>query len=175
MTDFVNPPARPDAGQPSDFAYVVRPGATPLLFRVPVGAPGPGGAALSDATPQPAFGPGGPGASASAARGDHYHPAALPALTPITNTYTASGPVAVTDRLAVLNATATLAMTLAAPTVDGQPMTIKRRGIGGFSLTLTLDDVAGNVLSGTGGSTAPKDVINLIGVLTPTPTWLLSA
>ena len=96
-------------------------------------------------------------------------------LTPITTTYTASGPVAVTDRLAVLSATATLAMTLAAPTVDGQPMTIKRRGIGGFSLTLTLDDVAGKVLSGTGGSTAPKDVINLIGVLTPTPTWLLSA
>ena len=75
------------------------------------------------------------------------------------------GPVAVTDRLAVLNATATLTMTLAAPTVDGQPMTIKRRGIGGFSLTLTLDDVAGKVLSGTGGSTAPKDVINLIGVI----------
>ena len=71
----------------------------------------------------------------------------IPSLTPlpaITTTYTASGAIAPTDNLALVNAAGAVAMTLAAGTVDGRPITIKRYGAGTVTLTANIDGVAGS-------------------------------
>ncbi len=92
-------------------------------------------------------------------------------------TYTAAGPISPLDDRADINVPDGAAMTLAAPTVEGHRINIKRRGTGGFTLTANIDDAPGTTIStGKGSSpTAAKDVINLHSTLVPAPTWLVIA
>ena len=55
----------------------------------------------------------------------------------------ASGTIAVTDNLALVSATATVAMTLAAGGTDGHAVTVKRFGAGAVTLTATIDGASG--------------------------------
>ncbi len=64
-------------------------------------------------------------------------------VTVVSNTYTASGTIAITDNLALVNGTATVAMTLAAGGTDGHALTVKRFGAGAMTLTATIDGTAG--------------------------------
>jgi hypothetical protein len=61
----------------------------------------------------------------------------------VSNTYTASGTIATTDSVALVNAAAPVAMTLAAGSTDGQAVTVKRFGAGAVALTATIDGAVG--------------------------------
>jgi hypothetical protein len=67
-------------------------------------------------------------------------------LTAVSNTYTASGSIAITDNLALVNATAAVAMTLAAGGSDGHAVIVKRFGGGTVTLTATIDGAAGTAI-----------------------------
>jgi|694.fasta_scaffold135816_2 hypothetical protein len=57
----------------------------------------------------------------------------------ITNTYTASGAISPTDRVAVINSASAVTMTLAAGPSDGHSMVIKRFGAGAVTVTAVFD------------------------------------
>lgn len=63
-------------------------------------------------------------------------------LLPVTSTYSASGAIAITDSLAIVNSTDRCDMTLAQGTIDGQRIWIKRLGCGVVTITLNLDNEA---------------------------------
>lgn len=65
---------------------------------------------------------------------------------PISNTYTASGAIAVTDRFALVNSANACAMTLGAGTTDGQTLHVKRLGSGVVTVAGNFDGTAGAVL-----------------------------
>jgi hypothetical protein len=62
----------------------------------------------------------------------------------ITQTYTTSGAIAVTDNLSLVNASSAVSMTLGSCSVDGHPIVIKRYGAGAVTLTASIDGVAGS-------------------------------
>ena len=72
---------------------------------------------------------------------------------PVTNTYTASGAIAPTDHKSLLIcATATCAMTLAAGTIDGYPIIIKRASTSAaVTVTASIDGSSQTITPGTAG------------------------
>ena len=93
------------------------------------------------------------------------------AATPITSTYTTSGAIAITDRLALVNGASAVSMTLAAGATDGQPLIVKRYGAGAVTLTLTLDGAASTPMT-LNSATVPRESLSLLWS-TPLATWLL--
>ena len=73
--------------------------------------------------------------------------------------YTASGAIAVTDALAVVDMTTAATMTLANGTVDGKSIWIKRYGTGAVSLTAKIDKISRTL---TMNDTTAGDVIRLV-------------
>ena len=69
---------------------------------------------------------------------------ARPPLYATTTTYTASGAIAPTDRVADINAASGVTMTLAAGPSDGHSLVIKRLGAGSVTITANLDGAAGS-------------------------------
>ena len=67
-------------------------------------------------------------------------------VTVVSSTYTASGTIAVTDNVALINATSTAAMTLAAGATDGHEVIVKRFGAGMVTLTATIDGTPGTAI-----------------------------
>lgn len=65
----------------------------------------------------------------------------------VTNTYTASGAILVTDNLALINAAGAAAMTLGSGTTDGHLIQIKRYGAGNVTVTANIDGVGGAVIT----------------------------
>lgn len=57
----------------------------------------------------------------------------------VSNIYQATGAIAVSDKLALINAAAAVSMSLAAGSTDGQVLVIKRLGAGAVTLTATID------------------------------------
>ncbi len=88
----------------------------------------------------------------------------------VTQTYTASGAIAVTDNLSLINAGIAVSMTLGSGSVDGHPIVIKRYGAGAVTLTASIDGVAGSraVMS----STTVKESVSLAWS-SALSTWLL--
>lgn len=72
---------------------------------------------------------------------------------PISTTYTATGAIAVTDNLALVNSAGAAAMTLASGTTNGHQLTVKRYGAGTVSITANIDGTGATVvnLNGVGG------------------------
>ena len=91
--------------------------------------------------------------------------------TPVTSTYTASGAIAVTDKLALVNSASAVSMTLAAGATDGQAMIVKRYGVGAVTLALTLDGTASTAMT-LNSAAVPRESLSLIWS-TPLATWLL--
>jgi hypothetical protein len=60
-------------------------------------------------------------------------------LPSVSNIYQATGAIAVSDKLALINAAAAVSMSLAAGSTDGQVLVIKRLGAGAVTLTATID------------------------------------
>ena len=60
----------------------------------------------------------------------------------VTTTYTASGAIATSDSFSLINSATAVAMTVAAGTVDGQPLIINNYGAGTATVTLTLQGVS---------------------------------
>jgi len=95
--------------------------------------------------------------------------ATAPAST-VSNTYTASGAIAVTDNIALVNASAPVAMTLAAGATDGHLLVVKRFGAGAVTLTATID--------GSGGTSVLLDSASIHEAVTlawnaGNATWLI--
>lgn len=67
------------------------------------------------------------------------------AATPVTTTYTASGTIAVSDVVSLVNAVSAAAMTLSAGVVDGHCITVKRLGAGAVSVAATIDGASETV------------------------------
>ncbi len=88
----------------------------------------------------------------------------------VTQTYTASGAIAPTDNLSLVNAAAAVAMTLGSGAVDGHPIVIKRYGAGAVTLTASIDGVAGSRVAMN--STAVKESVSLTWSAA-LATWLL--
>jgi hypothetical protein len=65
----------------------------------------------------------------------------------VTNTYTASGTIAVTDELALIDSSAAVSMSLANGSVDGKIIYIKRYGSGAVTLTADMDGTSGDALT----------------------------
>ncbi len=216
MVDFAAPPVRPDTGQSTDFAYVVRPrnGAAPAaLYQIPVqqgvATPTPvgttpgtvaagddarivGAATAASVTSLSATITLHTATLATKGQANGLAPldaagkvpaANLPAQTGGTATpriitpYTAAGIIAATDDRADVNVPDGTAMFLAAPTVEGHKLTVKRRGAGGFTLKGNFDDVPDVMLTTGSGSavngTSVKDVMNFESTMLPAPTWLV--
>lgn len=91
------------------------------------------------------------------------------AATPVTTTYTASGTIAVSDVLSLVNAASAAAMTLAAGAVDGHCITVKRFGAGTVSVAATIDGASGTVEM---ASSTVKEALSLTWNAANT-TWLL--
>jgi hypothetical protein len=68
---------------------------------------------------------------------------ARPPLYAITTTYTASGAISPTDRVAVINTANAVSMTLASGSSNGQSLLIKRTGSGAVTITANMDGVSG--------------------------------
>jgi hypothetical protein len=58
---------------------------------------------------------------------------------PVSTTYTASGAIAVTDAISLVNAASAVTMTLGAGATDGHVLVVKRFGAGAVTLTGTID------------------------------------
>jgi hypothetical protein len=76
----------------------------------------------------------------------------------VTNTYVASGTIAATDVVALVNAPSAAAMTLGAGTVNGHVITVKRFGAA-MTLTATIDGAAGSTVEMDSASV--KEAISL--------------
>ena len=63
------------------------------------------------------------------------------------NAYTASGVIAPTDTLSLLNGAAALSLTLGSGTGDGQTLLIKNVGAANATITGNIDGTAGNVVT----------------------------
>ncbi len=78
-----------------------------------------------------------------------YPPSTLdltnPGLLNVSNVYTASGAIAVTDVVALINAASAVTMTLAAGSTDGHELIVKRYGAGAVTLTGTIDGAAATI------------------------------
>ena len=72
-------------------------------------------------------------------------------LLPVSQTYTASGAIAITDALSLLDSASAIAMTLANNTVDGYPIVIKNYGAGTATVTANIDGTSGSVVTLTTG------------------------
>lgn len=88
----------------------------------------------------------------------------------VTTTYTASGAIAPTDNLALVNTAAAVSMSLAASTSDGHQLIVKRYGAGALTLTTTLDGVAGTAV--VMNSASLKEAITLAWN-SAAATWLM--
>jgi hypothetical protein len=65
----------------------------------------------------------------------------------VSNVYTASGAIAVSDVVALVNAPAAVTMTLGGGAVDGHVLAVKRFGAGAVSLVATIDGVAATTIA----------------------------
>ena len=128
------------------------------------GATGPAGAAGS-------VGPAGPAGATGPTGATGLTGPSGSAATPITSTYTASGAIAVTDKLALVNSASAVSMTLAAGATDGQPLIVKRYGAGAVTLTLTLDGTVSTAMT-LNSAAVPRESLSLLWS-TPLATWLL--
>jgi hypothetical protein len=80
---------------------------------------------------------------------------------PTSNTYTASGPIALTDQKSVVKGSfGTLAMTLGSGITDGQTIVIKRLGAAIVTLTATIDGVFTTLTLST--ATPPYEALWLV-------------
>jgi hypothetical protein len=112
---------------------------------------------------------GGPGAAPSWVAPGSGGGGSGPPLLPVTNTYTASGTIAPTDGLALVNAASAVAMTLANGTFDGHQLTVKRFGAGAVTLAATIDGAATTIDM---NSASIKESAVLV-MSTANATWLL--
>lgn len=78
----------------------------------------------------------------------------------VTNTYTASGTIAVGDSLALVNAASAASMTLDVGATDGHAIMVKRFGAGAVTLTATIDGGSGASIVMSSGSI--KECVTLI-------------
>ena len=88
----------------------------------------------------------------------------------VTSTYTASGAIAASDNLALVNAAAAVSMTLGSGTTDGHPIVVKRYGAGAVTLSASIDGVAGSRV--VMASTTVKESVSLAWS-SALATWLL--
>lgn len=79
--------------------------------------------------------------------------------TPISHTYTVNGAISPTDRLAIINSSSNLTMTLDVGTTDGHTILIKRYGSGTVTLNAVIDGIASVI---TLNSSSIKEVVELI-------------
>lgn len=94
---------------------------------------------------------------------------ASPPLYAATTTYTASGAITTTDRMAIINAASAVTMTLASGSSNGQSLLIKRVGAGAVTVTASLD---GNSDSIVADSTTIKESV-LLSWSSSLSTWLI--
>ena len=74
------------------------------------------------------------------------------AALPVTNTYVAAGAIAPTDHKSLLNCASSCAMTLAAGTIDGYPIIIKRQtGSAAATVTASIDGSSQTITPGAAG------------------------
>ncbi len=92
------------------------------------------------------------------------------AITTVSNTYTASGALAPTDNISLINAASAVTMTLAAGTADGHVVTVKRFGAGAVTLTASIDGAAGTQI--LMNSASLKEAVTLVWNVA-NATWLL--
>jgi hypothetical protein len=78
---------------------------------------------------------------------------------PISSTYTASGAISTSDRIALVNSASAAAMTLGSGTTNGQVMVIKRYGAGSVTITANLDGVSNSSI--VADSTTIKESVTL--------------
>lgn len=78
----------------------------------------------------------------------------ITSLQPVSNRYTSSGAIAITDALCLFNSASALAMTLASNVADGHRMTFKNIGAGLVTITVSVLDTlaSGTITLVTGGS-----------------------
>lgn len=88
--------------------------------------------------------------------------------TPAT-TYTASGAISTTDRMALINAASAVTMTLAAGSSDGYTLLIKRLGAGAVTVTASLDGLSSSIVA---DSTTIKESVLLVWS-SNLSTWLI--
>ena len=69
----------------------------------------------------------------------------------VSNTYTASGAIAVTDDISIVNASSTTTMTLSSGLQDGHALQVKRMGSGNVVLTANMDGTSQSVTMSTVG------------------------
>ncbi|MCX7382486.1 MAG: right-handed parallel beta-helix repeat-containing protein [Alphaproteobacteria bacterium] len=93
--------------------------------------------------------------------------APLPA---ITASYTASGAIAVTDNVALVNSIAAVSMTLGSGTTDGHPIVIKRYGVGTVTVTANIDGAAGSQVRMNASATKESVTLTWSNALA---TWLM--
>ena len=92
-----------------------------------------------------------------------------PPLYATTTTYTASGAIAPTDRVAIINAASAVTMTLASGSSDGQSLTVKRLGAGAVTITASLDNASSSIVA---DSTTIKESV-LLAWSSSLSTWLI--
>ena len=88
----------------------------------------------------------------------------------VSQVYTASGPIAVTDNVSLVNAPGAVSMTLGNGTSDGHQIIVKRYGAGAVTLTTTIDGVAGTSI--LLNSATVKEAVTLAWDAAAT-TWLM--
>ncbi len=91
-------------------------------------------------------------------------------LPSITTSYTASGAIAVTDNLALVNAASAVSMTLGTGGSDGHPIVIKRYGAGSVTVTANIDGAAGSQVKMNSSTTKESVTLTWSNSLA---TWLM--
>lgn len=83
-------------------------------------------------------------------------------IVPVTTVYTASGAIAPTDSLALVNCATPCVMTLANGAINGFPVRIKRYGVGSVTITATIDGTSQNLTWNTGGTMREFAVLRML-------------
>ena len=91
-------------------------------------------------------------------------------LPSITTSYTASGAIAVTDNVALVNSASAVSMTLGNGTTDGHPIVIKRYGAGTVTVTANIDGASGSQVKMTSSTTKESVTLTWSNALA---TWLM--
>jgi len=95
---------------------------------------------------------------------------ARPPFYAITTTYTASGAISTSDRIALINSASAVTMTLGSGTTNGNVMVIKRYGAGSVTITAHLDGVSNSSI--VADSATIKESVTLAWS-TSFSTWLV--
>ena len=82
-----------------------------------------------------------------------------------TSVYTASGAIAITDDIAVINASSAVAMTLANGAVDGRAIEIKRIGAGTATVAATIDSTSQTLTMNAAGTLKDSASLRWIAAL----------